>query len=370
VLLAPGIALYVLAVEPGIVRRPGFVARCAAALLATTAVLYLQLPISAALGAPLVYGHPDTWGGFWYVVLGRQFLGDVDPFGDLGRKLGDLVALAWRELGILAAAVPAAFVVVAIRRPRFALLTATWLGVTCWFAVSYTNADIERYYLVPALVVVAWLGVAAGLVADAAGGRAEAPAAGGRATAGPTGAADPARVPSGVAAGGAAAVLAGIALAAALVLPAILAAPATAARIDLGDDTSAADWSRWALEAVEPDAVIVSWWSFSTPLWYRTLLLGERPDVWVVDDRDRLDEDLGSVEDVIRANLPVRPVYLVRLPEETAELAAAWQLVELPDPLGIQPLYRVVAPRSPAIGPAPPTTGALSPRPQPATIAP
>ncbi len=35
--------------------------------------LYLELPIRAAMGAPLVYGHPDTWDGFWYVVLGAQF---------------------------------------------------------------------------------------------------------------------------------------------------------------------------------------------------------------------------------------------------------------------------------------------------------
>jgi hypothetical protein len=63
-------------------------------------------------------------------------------------------------------------------------------------------------------------------------------------------------------------------------------------------------------------------------------------------------------------------VYLVRLPEETAELAAAWQLVELPDPLGIQPLYRVVAPRSPAAGPVPSIAGAVSSRSRPATILP
>ena len=28
---------------------------------------------------PLVYGHPETWAGFWDVVLARQFQGSVDP---------------------------------------------------------------------------------------------------------------------------------------------------------------------------------------------------------------------------------------------------------------------------------------------------
>ena len=341
VLLAPGIALFVLAVEPGILRRRPFVGLCAGVLLATTVALYLQLPIRAAMGAPLVYGTPNTWEGFWYVVLGRQFLGDLEPVGDLVGKLGDLVALAGQQLGVVAAAVPAAFVVVAVRLPRFALLTGTWLGVTCSFAASYTNADIERYYLVPALIVIAWLGVAAGLVADAAAaalGR-----AGGR----------PAALPAGA--------LVASVLAATLVLPAAAAAPATHSRIDLGDDTAASDWSRWVLETVEEDAVMVSWWSYSTPLWYRTLLLGERPDVWVVDDRDRLDEDLGSVDDVIRANLATRPVYLVRYPSEIADLEAAWQLEVLLDPFGLQPLYRVVGPR-PAGASAPRTPGIARPR--------
>jgi hypothetical protein len=93
------------------------------------------------------------------------------------------------------------------------------------------------------------------------------------------------------------------------------------------------------------DAVIVSWWSFSTPLWYRTVVLGERPDVQVVDDRDRLDESLGSVDDVIRANVAVRPVFLVRHPAEINALEETWILEIVPDPGGIQPLYRVIGPR-------------------------
>jgi hypothetical protein len=321
ILLAIGIAPFVLAVEPGILRRPHLVARCVGALVGTTVILYLELPIRAAMGAPLVYGHPDTWDGFWYIVLAEQFRGDlVDPFGDLGRKVADLVKIVGDQLGVLAVAVPAAFLLAAMRRPRFVLLTGTWLAVTCWFASSYTNAAIDRYYLGPVLVMIAWLGVAAGLLVDAL-----LPAAEGRGRLG-------------------ARVLAG-ALAVALVLPAALAAPATASRVDMSHDARATDWSRWALAAMGADAVIVSWWSFSTPLWYRTVVLGERPDVWVVDDRDRLDESLGSVDDVIRANVGVRPVFLVRPPAEIEALEETWILEIVPDPSGIQPLYRVIGPR-------------------------
>jgi hypothetical protein len=328
VLLAPGIALYLLAVEPGILRRPRLVAGCAALLLGTTALLYLQLPIRAAMGAALVYGRPDTWEGFWYIVLAEQFRGDiVGPFVDLPGKLEALVGFATDQLGLLVALVPAAAVLVAVRHPRFALLTGTWLFVTAWFAASYTNAAIDRYYLGPLVVVAAWLGVAAGLVVDAVEGRRD--VAGGA-------------VP---AAGRITAIAAGALAVVVLLAPALLAAPATFARVDASADTHAEDWSRWALATVPPDAVVVSWWSFSTPLWYRTLVLGERPDVDVVDDRNRLDEGLGEVEDVIRAALPTRPVFLVRMPAEIAALEAAWELEVVPDPFGIQPLYRVVGPR-------------------------
>lgn len=340
ILLAPGIAVFVVAVERRIVLRPRLLALCVGTLLGTTAALYLQLPIRAAMGAPLIYGHPDTWDGFWYIVLAEQFRGDlVDPFGDLGRKVGDLVKVAGEQLGVLAAAVPAAFVLTAVRRPRFAILSATWLVVICWFAASYTNAAIDRYYLGPVLIAVAWLGVAAGILVDAL-----VPAAGGEAGPDSTGVG-----PRAAPAWRDGARLASIALAAvlaiAMVLPAALAAPVTASRVNMSRDTRATDWSRWVLETVGTDAVVVSWWSFSTPLWYRTVVLGERPDVRVVDDRDRLDEDLGSIDDVIRANVEARPVYLIRNPEEIDALDAAWVLETVPDPTGVQPLYRVVGPR-------------------------
>ena len=380
ILLAPGIAAYVVAVDPRIFRRPRFVALCAGALLGTTVAVYLELPIRAAMGAPLVYGHPDTWDGFWYVVLAEQFRGDlVDPFGDLVRKGGDVARIFGEQLGILAAAVPAAFLLTAVRRPRFALLTATWLGVTCWFAASYTNAAIDRYYLGPVLIAVAWLGVAAGILVEAVAlsdGRRDdrdegdvvaavdepgpGAADGERAADAPSWADPRARLGASVL---------GLTLAAAMVLPAGLAAPATSASIDLSGDTRAADWSSWVLETTEADAVVVSWWSFSTPLWYRTVVQGERPDLEVVDDRDRLDENLGSVDDVIRANVDTRPVYLVRNPGELADLQSRWILEVVVDPHGIQPLYRVVGP-GPAAGLAAVAPSAGLAAPAPATVPP
>jgi hypothetical protein len=335
ILLAPGIALFILAVEPGVWLRPAQLGRCALAVFGVAALVYLELPIRAAMGAPLVYGHPNTWDGFWYVVLADQFRGSLTgPFSDLAGKAREVVGLATDQFGPLVALIPASILVTAVRRPRYALLTGTWLVVTCWFAVSYTNADVERYYLGPILVAISWLAVTAGVVIDVV-------------EASPLLQNDDAGIRF-----AALRLVASAAVGIALVAPAVIAAPTTRLVVDQSADTRAADWSRWAFQVVEPDAVLVTWWGFSTPLWYRQLILGERPDVRVIDDRTRLDESLGSVDDVIRANLGRWPVYLVRLDEDTIDLEQRWQVEVVLDPDGTQPLLRVVGPRAASHGPA------------------
>jgi hypothetical protein len=89
--------------------------------------------------------------------------------------------------------------------------------------------------------------------------------------------------------------------------------------------------------------VIVSWWSYSTPLWYAQHVEGRRPDIRVVDDRTRLDEDLGEIADVIDANLGRRPVIVIQVdPAVLARLSERYRLSLLPLP-GPQPAYRVDA---------------------------
>ncbi len=154
-LLLPPIGLFVLAVDPAILSRRRLMALCVAAFAISTILVYLELPIRGGLidilEAPLVYGRPDTLEGFAYIVTGEQFRGGLyDPFGDWPRKLSDLVLLAVRQLGPLAALVLAGLVVTAIRHRTFALLTGSALVITCFFNAAYENAEIQRYYLGPA----------------------------------------------------------------------------------------------------------------------------------------------------------------------------------------------------------------------------
>jgi hypothetical protein len=321
-LLAPAVGLYVLAVDPRMWRRVRFVALCAGVLFGTAALLYLELPLRAGIfRAPLVYGTPNTWDGFWYIVLAEQFQGSiVDPFGELPRKLADLVDLTVTQFGPLAALLPVAFLATLVREPRYALLTGLAALVTVFFSMSYVNADIERYYLGPILIAWTWLAILAGTVAEQVaasfGGADEAARVGDA----------PGAAASSVAAREAdetddrpwpaprsvrEAALAG-ALAIALIVPTLAELDARAREVDASDDRGAAAWLDSTLSRLEPDAVVVSWWSYSTALWYAQLIEGRIPEVTIVDDRTRLDQELGEVEDVIEDYLGRRPVYLIR----------------------------------------------------------
>ncbi len=172
-LLAIPVGLYVLAVDPGAWRRGRLVLSCVGVLAVTLVLVYAELPLRAGpFRAALVYGTPNTWDGFRYIVLAEQFQGSLnDPFGDLPRKFGELVGRTNDQFGILSLLIPIAFVVTAFRRPRYALLTGSAAAITCFFAASYDNADIGRYYLGPALMAWTWLAILAGAAIDAVSGQ-------------------------------------------------------------------------------------------------------------------------------------------------------------------------------------------------------
>ena len=326
-LLAPAVAAYVIAVEPGIVRRWRLVAGCLAALSITLVVVYLELPLRAGpFRAPLVYGTPNTWDGFRYIVLAEQFRGSVvDPFGNLGLKFQDLVARAGREFGVLWILIPFGFLATAIRRPRYALLTGIALGLTVFFAASYDNAAIERYYLGPILIAWTWLAMLVAGVVALLTHRRRVPA--------------PRTLEAWLRP-----VAVGVIAAGVLLTPAVLDFSDRARGADRSRQTIAQQWLDAVIDTVEPNAAIVSWWSYSTPLWYGKHIEGRLPGVDIIDDRTRLDEDLGSLGDVVNDYLDQqRPVYVIRL-DDWAELEEEFVIEHLPMPMP-ESLARVVARR-------------------------
>ena len=340
-LLAAPVGLYVLSVEPGILLQPRLIATCVLALAVTVVAVYLELPLRAGpFLAPLVYGSPNTWGGFWYVVLGEQFRGSViDPLGELPRKVAGLTRLASAEFGYLTPLIPVGFVVTALRHWRYALLTGSAMAITLLFNASYANADISRYYLGPSLWAWTWLAILAGVVVEQVAGPSEDLEERYEDEARQPGAPrwwHPARL---------ATALLTVSVAGLLLVPTAGGLQRRAELADSSHDTAAREWVTAVLTDVEPDAVIVSWWSTSTVLWYAQFVDHQRPDVMVIDDRTRLDLDYGEATDVIARFLGSRPVYVIR--------ANAYDLRKVSDRFDLAPagrptttnLYRVLGAR-------------------------
>ena len=351
-LLAPAIALYVLAVDPWTLGRPRLIAVCVGALALTVVLVFLELPLRAGpFRADMVYGRPETWEGFWYIVLAEQFRESVaGPLADLPAKVLDVVHRTSAAFGPLAALIPIGFVATAIRRPAYALLSGTAVLLTCAFATSYENAEIGRYYLGPVLIAWTWLAILAAGAIEVLGGtfrpdqeppmepEAQPPTERDHAPATADIGHDRGRTPDPILA---------IGLAAALLLPTAIALPTRLARVDRSRDLAARKWVDTALAAMRPDAVVVSWWSYSTPLWYAQHIEGQRPDLTVIDDRTRLDLGMGAITDVIDANLPHRPVYVIRVDMvEIATLGRQYVLEPVDDGDPSQ-LSRVVSHREP-----------------------
>ncbi len=308
VLLAPGIAAFVLLVRPRVLwRQSRLVLVCAVALVLTAVAVYLYLPLRSAMDPALDYADPETWDRFWYVVLGEQFTGS---FGALPAP-GELLERVWSQLvldlGVLAVLALAGAVLGLFRHPRLTVLGLLWFGATWLWAVGYPNAAIERYYLVPLLVAALAVALAADAIWDAL-----------RDTLERSGHALAYRL----AAAGLVVALLGLAIGPAL---------------DRYDELDASDdrWGRQVLEgifaALPPDAVVISWWSYSTPLWYGQHVEGRRPDLTIIDDRDILDEGYGDVEGAIETYLGERPLYLIRLERDRRALAEDYRLRPVPD---------------------------------------
>ena len=326
ILLAPGIAIFVLLVQPRIVLNWRLILACLAGLVVTTVVLYAYLPIRASMDPPLNYAKPQTWEAFRYVVFAEQFRGTFRPLPDLFDALRQIGAETFEQLGLFALLAPIGVVVSAWRRPALMLLLSAWFVVNWYFALGYVNADIGRYYLVPILAAAVFGGLGAAAIIDGIAAllsRSQAGRAGG----------DASRSPS-----------AGLALTAiaaiVLIVPTLWAVPTRFDRLDASDDVGAREWLMSVTGALPEDAVVVSWWSYSTTLWYGQFVEHLRPDVTVIDDSTMVQENLGSASDVIDSYLGERPVFLIRLSGDMPQYEERYVLTPLEGVVG-QTVYEV-----------------------------
>ena len=379
-MLAPGIALFVLAVDPRILLKWRTLATAAAVLGVTAVLFWLELPIRAAMQAPLVYGHPDSVKGFVFVVMGKQFGGISATFwDDLPLKYAQVMGLLASWLGPLGYVAVAGLGTSLVRRPRFLLLILPAATMTSLFAASYANSDLERYFLVPAfaaftlvglgLADIAYLGAwliemaRDSLVPSRASGDAQAD--GDHAQADEDDAqqhASPAR--SSTSAGTR---LLAIEIGLAIVMVATSFSVVSARQglpsgtnpggLSQANQTSNLEgWIHAVLAAPENgglarDAVIESTWYASTALWYGQKVEGLRPDVLIVDDSNRKNDHIGAagqVWDVFDTYLGKRPVYTYRPQGGCDGIAALSTAFDL-QTTSLDNIYRGVARSQPEV---------------------
>jgi hypothetical protein len=372
-MLAPGIGLFVLAVAPRIFLQWRVVLTAGLVLIAAAGLLWLELPVRAAMHAALVYGHPDNLKGFLFVVMGKQFGGIPPTFGsDLDLKYAQVMSLLSSWLGPLSYLAILGIGTSIIRRPRYLLLSLPAAAMTATFAASYVNSDLERYFLVPAFVAftLVGFGIADGLslcawIVEEARARFApemADAADTTGEAGPAG--EDSRRP-GRNSAGVALYAAEIALAIVMIVAGATVVPdrqhvADAAHPGgVSQANQTADLAAWVHAVLAPadrgglpdNAVIESTWYGSTALWYGQKVEGLRPDVLIVDDSARKNDHIGGqgmVWQVFDTYLGRRPVYTYRPQggcDGIVNLGTAFQM----EPTPLNNVYHVVARLEPAV---------------------
>jgi len=319
-LLAVAIGPWLFIVDRRIWRRWPLLAVCAGLLLVGLAS-YLYIPIRAALDPepPLFYARPDTIERLRYLIFAEQFRGLFDDFGaPLANFAGKwqfaegVLARQYVGPGWLVVAIGAS--TLAVRRPGSLAFLAISVVADVIYAMNFRDGDIDRYYM-PAVVMTAPLiGIAVGAIAAAAG----------RASA---------QLSRRAADVGGRRRLATAAGALVLVLGSALPAASVVTLYRSHDQSQNREAERWVASvhsALPANAVIISWWSYSTPLWYARWILGERPDVTIIDERTILDEGYRTMSGAIREFLGDRPVYVVPPHWEREGLLERWRTRSIP----------------------------------------
>jgi Protein of unknown function (DUF2723) len=337
-LLAFGIAAWLFVVDPGFWRRWRLIALSAGVLVVAALVPYSLLWIRAITDPepPLFYARPDTWERFRYLVFAEQFSG---LFREFRAPFDDIVAkLATTERVLAAQFVPPGWLLVAIGAAivaarslgTFAALALFVIGDVI-YSMNFRDGDIDRYYMPTVVVLAPLIGVAIAAIAAAC---ARAVAEVGRRLVATT----PARRRLATL-GGAIVVVLGVLIPTASLVTGYEAHDQSANR-------DADDWVASVHSSLPPNSVVISWWSYSTALWHHRWVLGERPDVTIIDERDILDDGYRTMSNAIRAHYGRRPVYVVLPDWERRDVMARWEMSTIDTLPGFTRLLLVEGPRT------------------------
>ncbi len=262
--------------------------------------VYLYIPLAASANPPLPYNHPTSVSGFLFLVMGQQFAGqyqglfNLDSIGNLISAIGPFWKLVGeRSFGLIPVAGLLGLGIIAVRRTAFGLALLAMLVMSLDIWATYNNATLEHYLLVPWMLLGLGTAVAFEAAARTAARWVLPPA---NELAGP------------VAILGATALL-------------LLLVAANRPVEDRSHDHTADEFVNQLFSSLPPNAVILSYWSASSPMWHAQSVEDRRPDITIVDDTNVVYEGWGTRENRIAAVICSRPVYLLLILDSDVDMA-------------------------------------------------
>ena len=335
---AVGIAAWLIAVDRTVWRRWRLILACAAALAVAAIGSYAYIAVRAQIDPepPLFYARPETWERLRYLIFAEQFANLFDgfraPLADLDLKWQQTQAILARQFigpGWLLIAMGAA--VLAVRRPGALAFLGLSVAANVFYSMNFRDGDIDRYYM-PTLVATApMLGVAVAAIGATC---ARAVAESSRRLVGTRAARRR---------------LAGVAGGTVVALGSLMTVGSLVVGYAAHDQSGNRDADRWVAavhRALPPNAVVISWWSYSTPLWHHRWVLGARPDITIIDDRDILDDGYRTMGRAIERHLGRRPVFVVPPDWEYRRITDAWDTTTVDTYAGYTDLLFIEGPDS------------------------
>lgn len=244
--------------------------------------VYLSLFIISSFKPPLTIDYSiRTLSDLRKIVFGQDFSGLMGTWtkGTMGESIKFYFDLASSSLSayFLAFALPG-LIFQFKKNVRLGLSTFLLWGSTLYFSIKYQNAAIERYFILPQVIYVIWMSYFFSFLLNVIENN-----------------------------------LGKIkyrnfftAICSILVL---LSSATLISKnyknIDQSKNLWANTWSEEVLDNLEPNSVIFSWWSYSTPLWYQQKINGLRPDVLIIND------STYKWESAALNYLRSRPVYFI-----------------------------------------------------------
>ena len=261
---------------------------------------YLYIPLRAMIGPSEVYGPLTTWNGFFNLVSGAQFRGDMH-FLSL-----DSVRAAWlampQVIDHLVVTSNIAFIVLGVFGIALLVIRDRWFGsllvvlgvINVYFYANYLG-DLSHYLLTSWLILAIGLGVTADravdLVVDAVGARGS------------------------------------VVQFAILALPILLLVSNWSAH----DQSANQDGERLTEQifaALPKDAVLITYWDTLTPLSYKHCEEGVRPDIALRAYDDAALVTCDPVEKPLSDVATRRPVFALMVHDEN--LASITKLTPVP----------------------------------------